>query len=77
LPAIKRRLRKSSPPRKGLAGNDHIGYSGHQRRFFQTDECYRMLIQQQGYWVVENEIHEGRFPVCDTPITGVWVEGLP
>jgi hypothetical protein len=22
------------------------------------------------------EIQEGRYPVCDTPITGVWIEGL-
>jgi len=35
-----------------------------------------MLIQRQGYWVVENEIQEGRCPVCEMLFTGVWVERM-
>ena len=35
-------------------------------------ECGNLLIERQGYWIVENKIRNGRCPTCGTSIAGVW-----
>jgi len=39
--------------------------------------CDHLLVRRQGYRIAENDIREGRCLACDTPIAGVWTEGLP
>lgn len=54
-------------------GLQHIflGNTGDQANTF-CAECGRMLINRRGFWVLEDNLREGRCPDCGAEAAGVW-----
>ncbi len=35
-------------------------------------KCRRLLVERRGYWVVRNQVRDGRCPFCRETIPGIW-----
>lgn len=63
----------------GLAEGLHYVYLGNVGEDANTycQQCKRLLIRRQGYWVTENHIKDGRCADCGTSVAGVWISRKP
>ncbi|GAB4545129.1 MAG: AmmeMemoRadiSam system radical SAM enzyme [Anaerolineae bacterium] len=57
----------------GLEAGLHYVYLGNVAGESNTvcHNCGRTLIRRQGYWIAENQVRDGRCPVCGTVVAGV------